>query len=181
MFWQPSLLRLAHATPTRLQPPRHPLPLILLLSCLCCTHQVGASGLDADRVGTASGRRLSTAVPTSADVIVVGAGMAGIKAARDLVAAGASVIVLEGRARVGGRQAPPPAAPPFVRFAQASATSVIPSFLPGPQNTYRGACRQGRQHQGGPRGKLDPRPDRQPACGAGRAGGRGVGQAANRL
>jgi monoamine oxidase len=42
-------------------------------------------------------------VPANTDVVVVGAGFAGLSAARDLVQHGHDVVVLEGRDRVGGR------------------------------------------------------------------------------
>jgi monoamine oxidase len=37
------------------------------------------------------------------DVVVIGAGVAGLSAARDLVDAGKSVVVVEARDRIGGR------------------------------------------------------------------------------
>ena len=42
-------------------------------------------------------------IPANADIVVVGAGFAGLSAARDLVRLGHDVVVLEGRDRVGGR------------------------------------------------------------------------------
>ena len=54
----------------------------------------------------ASGRRAAAEVLATAPpgpVVVVGAGVAGLGAARDLVAAGRPVVVLEARDRIGGR------------------------------------------------------------------------------
>ena len=42
-------------------------------------------------------------LPSSIDTLIIGAGAAGIAAARDLVAAGRDVLIVEARSRVGGR------------------------------------------------------------------------------
>jgi monoamine oxidase len=54
-------------------------------------------------LGVVAGRSASTALPTNADVVVIGAGAAGIAAARRLAAANVKAAVLEATDRVGGR------------------------------------------------------------------------------
>ena len=50
-----------------------------------------------------SDTRQQTAARSDADVIVVGAGAAGLTAAAELAETGKSVLILEARDRIGGR------------------------------------------------------------------------------
>ncbi|WP_211359589.1 flavin monoamine oxidase family protein [Actinocorallia herbida] len=64
---------------------------------------VSAASLAALPATSASAAPGDPGEPLEVDVCVVGGGLSGLTAARDLVAAGKSVVVLEGRDRAGGR------------------------------------------------------------------------------
>ena len=60
-------------------------------------------GIGAGALAGAFGAPLRAATPATPDVLVVGAGGAGLTAAKELAAKGVSVVVLEARDRIGGR------------------------------------------------------------------------------
>ena len=46
---------------------------------------------------------MAQTIPTNPDVVIIGAGAAGLSAARTLIAQGKSVVIVEGSGRIGGR------------------------------------------------------------------------------
>ena len=73
--------------------------------CLLASRRdaIKALGLSALALSSGFGDRAAHAAPANPDVLVLGAGLAGLAAARQLVAAGARPLVLEARDRPGGR------------------------------------------------------------------------------
>ncbi len=63
----------------------------------------GAALTGADTALAAPGAGVQGALPRRVDVVVVGAGIAGLVAARNILRSGRSVLVVESRDRVGGR------------------------------------------------------------------------------
>ena len=80
----------------------------------------GAAAVLPESASAATGRR-------SADVVVVGAGLAGLSAARDIRRSGRSVLVLEARSRVGGRCLSRSLGPGAADVANMGATFVGPT------------------------------------------------------
>lgn len=83
---------------------------LLTALIICLSGAAAAAAADASAPAGAHARNLAQAPAREADVIVIGAGMAGMTAARDIAAklGAGKVIVLEARQRVGGRCAPYP-------------------------------------------------------------------------
>jgi monoamine oxidase len=84
---------------------------------------VGAAALAVPTAADAK-KRKKKAKPRKVDVVVVGAGLAGLVAARNLRRAGKSVIVMEARTRVGGRCFSKPIEPGATDVANLGATFI---------------------------------------------------------
>jgi monoamine oxidase len=94
------------------------------------TLAVGAAAavpIDAEAATARKRRPKRAASPRGADVVVVGAGLAGLTAAKAVRAAGKSVIVLEARDRVGGRCLSRSLGPGATDVANLGATFVGPT------------------------------------------------------
>ncbi len=86
-----------------------------------------AATLPAQPAEAATKSRATSPGTPRADVCVVGAGLAGLTTARDLVRAGRSVVVVEARNRVGGRCYSLPLGPGATDVANMGATFVGPT------------------------------------------------------
>ena len=77
-----------------------------LLTAVCAAFTLAACGSGGGNTQTTTPTPTNPTpppTPVAKKVLVIGAGMAGVKAANKLAAAGLDVIVLEGRDRIGGR------------------------------------------------------------------------------
>src|SRR4029079_9980071 len=68
-----------------------------------CARSIASVGPDSAVMTFTAAHPRRVTIPANTDVVVVGAGFAGLSAARDLVRLGHDVVVLEVRDRVGGR------------------------------------------------------------------------------
>jgi monoamine oxidase len=140
-------------------------------------------GIGAGALVGAFGAPLRAAQPATPDVLVIGAGGAGLTAAKQLVAKGISVVVLEARDRIGGRAYTENSLGvawdrgcswlhasninPFVKYAKANGFEVFPD--PDARAIYDGARRMSEAETAGYRA-VHERMERE----LGKAGSRGL-------
>lgn len=140
-------------------------------------------GIGAGALAGAFGAPLRAATPATPDVLVIGAGGAGLTAAKELVAKGVSVVVLEARDRIGGRAFTDDSlgfdwdrgaswlhasnVNPFVAYARQNGFDLVPDV--GARTVYDGSRRLSEAETAGYRA-VHERMNRE----LGKAGGRGL-------